>query len=210
MSAVLLARYLYVNMTNITDISMHTVLNRLNKSDWLIESPTPEWQPWNRTVYCCLSARLKNWLVFFPVTSLQLIFSSVWILFSSFFRYTMILVPISQTAGALRLFLRAGHSLYHTYFGLRCACHRTEAPYYSRESRPCLRMWISYVAVNQDWDLTMGLIHLRNLLGKVLIDNWITCPDKALFSKHILLSHINIIVCIYASSLVTSLLHKQK
>jgi hypothetical protein len=30
---VLFARYLYVNMTYITDISMHTVLNRLNKSD---------------------------------------------------------------------------------------------------------------------------------------------------------------------------------
>jgi hypothetical protein len=33
MSAVLFARYLYVNMTYITNISMHTVLNRLNKFD---------------------------------------------------------------------------------------------------------------------------------------------------------------------------------
>jgi hypothetical protein len=55
----------------------------------------------------------------------------------------------------------------------------------------------------------MGLIHLPNLLVKVLIDNLIICPDKALFSEHFLLQHINIIVCIYASSSVTSSLHKQ-
>jgi hypothetical protein len=39
----------------------------------------------------------------------------------------------------------------------------------------------------QGRDSPMGLIHLPNLLVKVFIDNWITCPDKAPFSEHFLL-----------------------